>query len=317
MTGLPWDASYRDGPAPWDTGRPQPAIVRVASEGGFAGAVLDAGCGTGENALHVASLGLPVLGVDVAETALAIARAKAGDRGIEVEFAAADAFRLERLGRRFSTVLDCGLFHTFDGGERPGYVASLASVTEHDGTLYVLCFSDDGPGTGQDPPSLRLTMPEASADAAPSAMITGATGGIGRAIASRLARTGYRLTLSGRDGAALAKVASDLADSDAELQVMLADMTVRRRVRALARSHAERFGSMDLLVLSAGTGISGRIAEYPMRRFDRQMSVNVRAPFALVQECLPELVLALTRMSARSVIPLVTMSRPGETQWRA
>ena len=46
-------------------------------------------------------------------------------------------------------------------------------------------------------------MPEASADAAPSAMITGATGGIGRAIASRLARTGYRLTLSGRDGAAL------------------------------------------------------------------------------------------------------------------
>jgi hypothetical protein len=48
-------------------------------------------------------------------------------------------------------VLDCGLFHTFDGGERPGYVASLASVTEHDGTLYVLCFSDDGPGTGPHP----------------------------------------------------------------------------------------------------------------------------------------------------------------------
>jgi 2-polyprenyl-3-methyl-5-hydroxy-6-metoxy-1,4-benzoquinol methylase len=47
----------------------------LAAEGGFAGAVLDAGCGTGENALHVASLGLSVLGVDVAETALAIARA--------------------------------------------------------------------------------------------------------------------------------------------------------------------------------------------------------------------------------------------------
>src|SRR3954463_6025546 len=91
--------------------------------------VLDAGCGTGENALHVASLGLSVLGVDVAETALAIARAKADDRGIEVEFAAADAFQLGRLGRRFETVLDCGLFHTFDGDERPGYVASLASVT--------------------------------------------------------------------------------------------------------------------------------------------------------------------------------------------
>jgi SAM-dependent methyltransferase len=189
MTGRPWDASYDDGPPPWDIGRPQPAIVRLASEGGFAGAVLDVGCGTGENALHVASLGLPVLGVDVAETALAIAREKAKTkaRGIEVEFAAADALQLERLttataakpsphkrqkpglcgdpdpasvgdpgepciGRMFQTVLDCGMFHTFDDDdERTRYAASLASVTEHGGTLYVLCFSDEGPDTGPHP----------------------------------------------------------------------------------------------------------------------------------------------------------------------
>jgi SAM-dependent methyltransferase len=153
MTGLPWDASYRDGPAPWDIGRAQPAVVALASKGGFAGAVLDAGCGTGENALHLASLGLTVLGVDVAETALAAARAKAGDLGIDVEFATADAFRLERLGRRFETVLDCGLFHTFDSAERPRYVASLAGVTERGGTVHVLCFSDAGPGTGPHPVS--------------------------------------------------------------------------------------------------------------------------------------------------------------------
>jgi SAM-dependent methyltransferase len=149
--GRPWDASYHDGPAPWDVDGPQPAIVRLAAEGGFAGAVLDAGCGTGENALHVASLGLPVLGVDVAETALAIAREKAAGRGIGAEFAMADALDLARLGRRFATVLDCGLFHTFDGGERPEYVASLASVTEQGGTLHVLCFSDEGPDTGPHP----------------------------------------------------------------------------------------------------------------------------------------------------------------------
>jgi SAM-dependent methyltransferase len=153
MYGQAWDASYRDGPAPWDIGRPQPAIARLASEGGFSGAVLDAGCGTGENTLLVASLGLPVLGVDVAETALAMARKKAVDRVIEVEFAAADAFQLERLGRMFETVLDCGLFHTLEGDERSGYVVSLASVTKRDGTLYVLCFSDDGPDTGPHPVS--------------------------------------------------------------------------------------------------------------------------------------------------------------------
>jgi SAM-dependent methyltransferase len=120
-------------------------------KGGFAGAVLDAGCGTGENTLHIASLGLSVLGVDVAETALAIAREKAAQRGIEVEFAAADGLHLERLGRMFETVMDCGLFHTFDGDERPRYAASLASVTKPDGTLYVLCFSDQGPDVGPHP----------------------------------------------------------------------------------------------------------------------------------------------------------------------
>ncbi len=157
MAGQLWDASYHDGPAPWDIGRPQPAIVRLASAGGFAGAMLDAGCGTGENALHIAALGLPglgpVLGVDVAETALAMARKKASDRGIEIEFAAADAFQLARLGRKFSTVLDCGLFHTCDGDERHAYVASLASVTERDGTVHVLCFSDEGPDIGPHPVS--------------------------------------------------------------------------------------------------------------------------------------------------------------------
>lgn len=151
MTGLPWDASYRDGPAPWDTGEPQPAFVRLASAGAFTGTVLDAGCGTGENALFVASRGLAVLGVDVAETALAIAREKATERGIAAEFMAADALRLGRLGRRFDTVLDCGLFHTFQAGERSRYVESLGSVTVGGGTLYVLCFSDEGSDCGPHP----------------------------------------------------------------------------------------------------------------------------------------------------------------------
>ena len=81
QAGRPWDASYLDGPAPWDIGEPQPAIVGLAGEGALAGAVLDAGCGTGENALHVASLGLQVLGVDVAQTAVSIARETAARRG--------------------------------------------------------------------------------------------------------------------------------------------------------------------------------------------------------------------------------------------
>jgi SAM-dependent methyltransferase len=151
--GVTWDASYLDGPAPWDVGRPQPAIVQLGGDGAFSGAVLDAGCGTGENALHVASLGLHVLGVDVAETAVSMAREKAAHRGLDADFVVGDALHLDRLGRAFETVLDCGLFHTFDGDEQRDYVAALASVTSRGGNLYVLCFSDFGPGTGPHPVS--------------------------------------------------------------------------------------------------------------------------------------------------------------------
>ncbi|OXM51897.1 class I SAM-dependent methyltransferase [Amycolatopsis alba] len=146
MTGLPWDASYHEGPAPWDFGGPQPAVVRAA--GRFTGTVLDAGCGSGENALHLVSRGLPVLGVDVAETALETAREKNRERGLDAEFATADALHLERLQCRFDTVLDCGLFHAFDADERVAYVKSLEAVTK--GTLYILCFSE-GESAGPHP----------------------------------------------------------------------------------------------------------------------------------------------------------------------
>src|ERR1700753_3900818 len=117
-----WDESYRDGTAPWDLGRPQAAFAALAAEGRRGGTVLGAGCGSGEHTLLAASLGLPSLGVDVAETGLAMAMAKWKERGGPAEFALADALHLERLGRTFDTVLDCGLFHSFDGEEQAAYV---------------------------------------------------------------------------------------------------------------------------------------------------------------------------------------------------
>jgi 2-polyprenyl-3-methyl-5-hydroxy-6-metoxy-1,4-benzoquinol methylase len=80
--------------------------------------LLDAGCGTGENALLVASLGLPVLGVDVAETAVAIAWAKADDRGIAAELTAADALELERLGHTTTTAHPPGSRRSSGPGRR-------------------------------------------------------------------------------------------------------------------------------------------------------------------------------------------------------
>lgn len=131
-----------EGTPPWDIGRPQPAFVALADAGAIAGPVLDAGCGTGENALFLAGRGLDVLGIDAVPAAIDAARAKATARGLTAAFEVHDALDLGSLDRRFSTVVDSGLFHTFDDDEREHFVASLAAVLEHGGICHALCFSE-------------------------------------------------------------------------------------------------------------------------------------------------------------------------------
>jgi cyclopropane fatty-acyl-phospholipid synthase-like methyltransferase len=143
-----WDASYTaDTPAPWDIGRPQPTFVRLADEGRLTGRLLDAGCGTGENALFAASRGADVTGIDVASTAIARARAKASERGLTAQFEVADARDLGRLSLAVDTVIDSGVFHIFGDDDRARYVASLAAVLRPGGACYLMCFSDRQPGT--------------------------------------------------------------------------------------------------------------------------------------------------------------------------
>jgi len=149
MTGGSWDEAYRDNNAPWDIGRPQPAILRVAEWGGFVEPVLDSGCGSGEHALLAASMGLEVKGVDVAGEAIERARAKARQRGLSAEFVVGDVLALKdivRLDAPFRTVLDVGCFHTFANADRPLYASSLAAVTEPGAVLHLLCFSEHTPG---------------------------------------------------------------------------------------------------------------------------------------------------------------------------
>jgi SAM-dependent methyltransferase len=143
-----FELAYRAGTPPWDIGRPQPEVVRLAAEGELVGDVLDVGCGTGENALHLASLGHRVLGVDASPSAIERARAKAAARGLPVPFAVADALALGALRRRFETALDCGLFHVFAPDQRRAYVQSLCEVLAPGSTLHLLCFSDEEPPRG-------------------------------------------------------------------------------------------------------------------------------------------------------------------------
>ena len=151
---------YYAGTPPWDIGRPQPAFAALAADGALTGRVLDAGCGTGEHALMAAALGLDVVGVDMAATAIATAEGKARDRGLTARFLVADALELPSLGQQFDTVLDCGLFHIFEDEERRRYVDSLRAVLSPGGRYHLLCFSDAQPG---DWGPRRVTRPEIEA----------------------------------------------------------------------------------------------------------------------------------------------------------
>lgn len=143
-----WDDAYlQDAPPPWDIGRPQPAFAALAADGLFRGSLFDAGCGTGEHTLLAASLGATAYGVDLSPTAIERARAKAVERGLsDVRFEAGNLLTLPLPEAAYDTVLDSGVFHSFDDADRARYVSVLTALAAPDAVLYLMCFSERQPG---------------------------------------------------------------------------------------------------------------------------------------------------------------------------
>jgi cyclopropane fatty-acyl-phospholipid synthase-like methyltransferase len=148
MSNVPDRATFENAyasKAPWDVGKPQAPFVAVADQ--VSSPVLDAGCGTGDTALFFAARGHRVTGIDFLEEPIRRARLKAAERGLPVTFLVKDALTLGEWGERFASVIDSGLFHVFSDDDRRRYVDVLARVVEPGGRLFLLCFSDEEPGT--------------------------------------------------------------------------------------------------------------------------------------------------------------------------
>lgn len=133
------------GGAPWEIGRPQPAVVGIADR--VAGRVLDSGCGTGENSCFFAARGHTVVGIDFVAAAVEQARRKVDGRTLPVTFLVKDALTLADWDERFDTAIDSGVFHVFGDEPRARYVAGLGAVVRPGGRLILVCFSNAEPGT--------------------------------------------------------------------------------------------------------------------------------------------------------------------------
>jgi 3-oxoacyl-[acyl-carrier protein] reductase len=129
--------------------------------------------------------------------------------------------------------------------------------------------------------------------------VTGASRGIGRALAERLADEEFDLTVAGRHLDTLEEVAAVLRHRGSKVTVVGADMAVEEQVHEVVVQHQANHPRLDVLVLCAGMGSVGEIEGYPLARLDKQVDVNLRAPFQLVSECLPLLRLAAEQAPER------------------
>jgi NADP-dependent 3-hydroxy acid dehydrogenase YdfG len=122
-----------------------------------------------------------------------------------------------------------------------------------------------------------------------AALVTGASGGIGRAIAIALAECGASVCVVGRDERRLATTASAVGAHGAAAVALACDLTEAARIDQLVELVGQEFGGLDVLVHSAGIYSRGEVAESSVDEFDAQYLANIRLPYRLTQAALPML----------------------------
>lgn len=154
MAAHDWDQHYASGELPWDSATPDAHLVELVELGVIVpGRALDIGCGTGTNAIWLASRGFKVHALDIAPRAIERAQAKQRAAGVEVQFAVLDFLSAAPPGAPFDFVFDRGVFHVFDAPEeRARFAERVASLLAPGGHWLCLAGSTEGPAREYGPP---------------------------------------------------------------------------------------------------------------------------------------------------------------------
>jgi NAD(P)-dependent dehydrogenase (short-subunit alcohol dehydrogenase family) len=118
-----------------------------------------------------------------------------------------------------------------------------------------------------------------------AAIVTGASSGIGLALARMLGEEGYGLTVASRRPEKIEAAAEELRGAGHDVEVIAGNMADEEAVKSVVAAHRERFGRLDVLVNNAGVGIGAPIAETETKKLDIQLDVNLRSYILFYREC--------------------------------
>src|SRR5690242_2274176 len=122
------------------------------------------------------------------------------------------------------------------------------------------------------------------------ALVTGASSGIGRAIAQALASAGARVVLMARRVAELEAARSEIEGAGGEAAIVACDLGDRDALAAGAAATAQPFGAPDILVNAAGINLRAPMLDVTSETWDRTLAVNLDAPFFLAQKLVPAMI---------------------------
>lgn len=148
-----------------------------------------------------------------------------------------------------------------------------------------------------------------------AAIVTGASRGIGYALAEALGEEGYGLTVSARKPETLERSAAQLRERGFEVEYVVANLAHEDGVREVVRRHRERFGRLDVLVNNAGVGIGAKAAEHETKYVDLQLSVNLRAIILFYRECAELLRTAGSEHRNALVVNLASIAGKSPSPW--